>query len=160
MPLIIHCGERVPSIEVLCLKCGWDKNISTISVCPIKSNNEASAINIVRACVPKGKSVNSIKGCAFFGHRRPGRASQPFRRGLLPPHWKIFSRKLKIFRAFLPGGNSFLDTYGRRPPGVQEAFYIKSIRIGIDRGRPDRVYADDGPRPPKRPNFPFHYVSA
>ncbi|CAH2035492.1 unnamed protein product, partial [Iphiclides podalirius] len=59
------------------------------------------------------------------------------------------ARTLPIFRAFLPGGDSFLDTYGRRPPGEQEAFYIKSTRIGIDRGRPDRVYADDDPaRPP------------
>lgn len=72
-----------------------------------------------------------------------------------------FLSKIEDISCLLPGGDSFLDTYGRRPPGVQEAFYIKSTRIGIDRGRPDRVYADDGPqRLPNPLASPFHYVSA
>lgn len=114
------------------------------------SNNESSKHRRLPVCVPKRKSVNSIKGCAFFGHSRPGSPSAG-------PIGKFLS-KIEDISCLLPRGDSFLDTYGRRT-GVQ-AFYIKSARIGIDRGRLDRVYADDGPAAPRTPSAPFHYVSA
>lgn len=63
-----------------------------------RSNKQRDAQSARRACVPKGKSLNSIKGHAFFGHG-PSEL-QPFRRERSPPLWKMFS--LENWRFFVP----------------------------------------------------------
>lgn len=96
MKMLLHIGRRGCGLE-----CSGDKMISERA---IKGNNEASAAINIGACVPKGKSVNSIKGSAFFGHRRPGKRASPSAAGSRPRIGKFLSKIEDI---------SYLPPWGR-----------------------------------------------